>query len=158
MLLLVGLLALASYFARTAPIGGWLMFFYLQTYAGIAFYIVAVGILFVQYPFLSSGSDALFLFGSVLHLIALLLVGGVATVALFGRKWFWVRNLQFALGVAIVLSLVSISVAAFQAPALVKARVVRFLYYGIWIAYFSQSARVRRVFIAHDREPVAGLR
>jgi hypothetical protein len=111
---IVLLLAGLSYAKRDEAIGGWLMFYFFQTYAGLLVLLLVnihtVVILFPSPPLLPPQNAGPLMLAVLPRLFGFIGVAIVATHLLKLRVWVWVKRLRFFLGVELVLAGISLVV------------------------------------------------
>jgi hypothetical protein len=151
--------ALVCYARRRDEIGGWLMFFYYQTFGTIVLLLLHVIWRFRE--FLPSWWETewdhiIYLAAFLPRLFGFLLVGTVAMVLLSHREWFWVRNLKLVLGVAMILVTMSLLLDLVFFPSAVVTNGLRLIMLALWLFYFSVSKRVHHVFRTHDWDKFGG--
>lgn len=141
-----------AYLARRRPIGGWLLYFYLQLYSSFLVSLVFIDRVVTN---LNPGTwDSAFLYvlfflSVVPALLAELAALTFGTVLLFrrtARNVQWLRAALLALAVTSGISL-GIDIAYFSELPNIIFDIVTLLFACVWTAYFLRSKRVLLVFI-----------
>ncbi len=138
---------------KEQPIGGWLLYFYINLYVGGAVGLALIALSLKNYVPAAGVSPSLYwlwviaVAPSQVLLIAQVVIG---SILLKKREWKWVNYLRlaFALDVAFALLAIFIDQAHFE-----DNLIFDFLVLGvstIWLLYFWRSVRVRRVFKTRD--------
>lgn len=150
--------------ARKKPIGGWLLYFFIQLYLGLALAILLLFAVSLRnynpalWP--SANLYLLFLLSSAPPLLLLSAQAVIGTFLLRTRDWKWVqilRNILIADAVAVAVSF------AIDSSYFKDNLVFDFLaavWPVIWLPYFYVSSRVKRVFQTKDWEitvPLASI-
>jgi hypothetical protein len=146
------LVAAICYVARKKPIGGWLLYYYINLYGalaiGILFYIA-----FEQYSpsrWPSPGLYSLSVACALLQKLILVAQAVVATILLKRREWRWVKILCAMLIVDLVGSAIRFAVYDIYFPDKLLIACISLAWPVIWLPYFCCSRRVRRVFLQRD--------
>jgi hypothetical protein len=148
------IVGIVCYMARKRPIGGWLLYFYINLYLGL---IVALA-LFVLLSFgnhLKSAwsSSGLYFLSIAFTLISQLLFvvqAIIATILLKTREWKWIKVLRAILVVDLCWSSISCIIDIVYFPNSLALNFMSLIWPLIWLPYFFRSERVRRVFLLKD--------
>jgi hypothetical protein len=148
------------YHRRQQPIGGWLLYYFIQLYVAFAFALFITLISLENYrPSAWEGSNLyyLFLLSTVPGLIIEIAQVIVATGLLRVRDWRWVSYLKMVLVVHLVFVGIAIAIDAMYFQDSIVFDVLALIWPIIWLPYFSKSKRVERVFKTKDwlGQPVA---
>ena len=151
-----GLLAMfwLSYWRRHKPIGGWLFYFYLQTYVGMAAASVAYFdriLPLLRYGhWLTQSATAFYALRSVLFLVMNAAQVFVATILLKRRSWILVSILRGVLFASLLAAISVVTIDLIYWPLSVPATLMAAPWPLVWLAYFSYSKRVEKVFKTKD--------
>ena len=145
-------LAIVSVLRRKEAIGGWLLFFFGQVYAGLFFAVLAsvpiVAKAFAeQYLPQQSASHALATV-VLLRLIGHIILAVASTFLLQERNPIWVERLRFALGALLLLNGLTLFVDRVYFPSAFVTNLLRWFGLVVWLIYLFVSARVRMVFFS----------
>ena len=143
---------LIAYLFRRRPIGGWLLFFYIQLYLNLIFTLLLFPSLFSELrpaDWSSFFDYGMFFLSVVPPAIILILESCIATVLLFRRNERNVRLLRSTLLGLVIASMISIIVDAvyFKEHSAISISIVAAIYALVWYLYFTNSRRVQMVFI-----------
>jgi hypothetical protein len=147
------LFAIVCSLRRKQEIGGWLMFFYYQIYAGAVASVLMVASSFDRYlprPWNNETRHLLFILAVIPRMLGLLIVVAVATALLKQRNLTRLQTLRLVLGIEIFLCVVSLVVDFFQYPSALALNLMQTIALSLWLAYFHASERVQHVFVTHD--------
>lgn len=145
---------------RHNPIGGWLLFYYIQLYLGALFSLLIVAASLEYYSPSSwddSGLYAISLISSVPQLVLVAAQVAVATALLKVRSWRLVSYLKGVLAALIAFGLLSLALDYGHFPDAVLLDLYSLIWPLIWLPYFSVSKRVRSVFQTKDWEITSGI-
>jgi hypothetical protein len=134
-------------------IGGWLLFFYWQLYAGLvlsAFFFVANIQSYVPENFDDKAKFALFLVSAVPGLLLLLVQTTVATFALGVQTPDMLKLLRQALVAQVIAEVLAVVIDAKHFPDDSVLSGLMLVQELLWLGYFFKSARVRHVFVLRD--------
>jgi len=135
------------------PIGGWLLYFYIQLYLGAIFSIVIFGVSLENYvPSLWEDKTLylLFLMTTLPVQIILMAQVAVASILLKRREWRYVGILKLILVVDILVTLFAAGIDVFYFPENLAFDFLSLIWPAVWLPYFLRSTRVRHVFQTHD--------
>lgn len=136
-------------------IGGWLLYFYWNLYAGL---IVSVFLLvgetegYVPQNFTAEQNFPLLMLAGVPHVLMVFVMAAVATFLLFVREPGMLKLLRWILGASVVAGLVALIVHSSHLQDAEELDVMALASHCGWLAYFCLSKRVRHVFVSHDWE------
>lgn len=140
-------------------IGGWLLYFYIQIYVGVA--LVFAVFLVSSLPLLEGSrwtdqtAFALFTLKSILPIVMITAQAIIATVLLKKREWMMVNLLRGVFVADLLSAMFCVAIDAIYWPSMLVRGTAALLWPIIWLGYFSYSKRVQRVFKTHDWESVA---
>lgn len=144
-----------AYLFRRRPIGGWLLYFYMQLYGSLLINAILATTTIGQLD--PSGWDSSqryvwYVFSTVPVLAAMATEAVVGTYLLFRRAEGTVRLMRNVLLAVLVTSAASlcIDLEYFNEAANLFFDVLTVAFTAMWLAYFRKSKRVRRVFVDHD--------
>lgn len=150
---------LIAYSSRRRPIGGWLLYFYMQLYLSLLITLVLT-IPYIEYLSPSKWARTDLYVWYLLSVIPCLIAQGTevvfGTLMINRRTEMNVRRLRttiLALMISTVISLL-IDLKFFNegadGTAAVTMDILTIFFSAIWLAYFYKSVRVQRVFISHN--------
>ena len=147
--------ALICYKARKDAIGGWLLYYYIQLYAG-AFFLCIISLYSISNYYPQNWADkplyTLYLLSTIPNHIASIFEITVASFLL--RKRFRnasnVNTLRIVFAFALISSIIGIFIDLAHWKELVPLDILGILYWGTWFQYFKLSKRVDSVFRRND--------
>jgi magnesium-transporting ATPase (P-type) len=145
--------AVVSSVRRKQEIGGWLMFFYYQIYAGAVISAIILWKSFSSYqlrPWADETRHLFFIIATVPRLLGFLVLAYVATGLLRRRNSGWLGRLRFVFAIELVFMGISLVIDFIYFPSAVLFNFIQVLGFASWLAYFYVSARVHHVFVTHD--------
>jgi hypothetical protein len=114
--------AILSSLRRKQEVGGWLMFFYYQVYAGAVISTIILWKSFSSYtlrPWADEKRHLFFIIATVPRLIGFLIFASVATVLLKRRNAGWLGRFRFVFGIELVFMGISLVIDFFYFPTTV---------------------------------------
>jgi Protein of unknown function (DUF2569) len=139
---------------RKEEIGGWLLFFYIQTYGGVIFTVLLVSLSFQNYlPSAWAANPSLYplyLLSSLPIQILAVVVIVVAEMMRRTREYRFVQMLRAVLWIYIAAIGVGAVIDWSQFPENIPLDAYSLIFPAIWLPYFYRSARVSRVFKTKD--------
>jgi hypothetical protein len=150
----VVLIAIICFLARKQPIGGWLLYYYISLYSGLALSFALLGATIQNYSperWQSTELYALAIVSTALPQLALIVQVVVATILLKRREWKWLKLLRAVLiGSVICIGITIVIGSVFFSPDQTIFDWIALIWLVIWLAYFFTSKRVKRVFFSKD--------
>lgn len=144
--------------AKRNQIGGWLLFFYWQLYAGIlmtaAFFAMNIQS-YIPENFESTGKYLLFLASAVPDILLYLVMLTVGTLLLVTRTWDVLKLLRWVIGLSLAVKIAGLVIDAIYFPdsnELEALTYISIISSALWLAYLFRSVRVKHVFKTHDWE------
>lgn len=142
---------------KEKPIGGWLLYFYIQLYVG-----GAVGIIFMLLSLKNYNPATwqsmplywLFLISGLPGQLLLVAQVVVASVLLKKRQWRWVEYMQLLFALDLAFGLLAVLIDHWHFQDNVAFNFLTLAYASIWLLYFWKSVRVRSVFKTKDWKAV----
>jgi S1-C subfamily serine protease len=142
------------YLARKQPIGGWLLYYYISLYSGLALSFVLLAATIQNYSperWQSTELYALAIESTALPQLALILQAVIATILLKRREWKWLKLLRAVLiGSVICTGITIVFGFVFFSPDQTVFDWFALIWLVIWLGYFFTSQRVKRVFLSKD--------
>ncbi len=142
------------YLARKQPIGGWLLYYYISLYSGLALSFVLLAATIQNYSperWQSTELYALAIESTALPQLALILQAVIATILLKRREWKWLKLLRAVLiGSVICTGITIVFDSVFFSPDQTVFDWFALIWLVIWLGYFFTSQRVKRVFFSKD--------
>ena len=138
---------------RKQAIGGWLLFFFWQTFAGCAATIIQCAVNWHSYmPATWSDPNLylLYMLSFTPRLVSLLSISVVSGILLRTFAWRWALMLRYALIAYIVTSFASFGLDVLYFPADRSITFAMLLFPSIFLIYTYLSDRFRRVFHRHN--------
>jgi hypothetical protein len=138
---------------KEQPIGGWLLYFYIQLYVSAAVSLVFIALSVKNYnPDIWHSMTLYWLWViSVLPAQFLMIVQVVlGSIMLKRREWKWVQYLKLAFGLDFAFALLSTCIDNWHFADNVFFNFVTIAYSIAWLLYFWRSTRVKAVFYTHD--------
>src|SRR5438874_50039 len=136
-------IAIICYTARKQPIGGWLLYYYITLYVGLAVSLLLLAATLQNYSparWQSTGLYALAIASTTLQQLILITQTVVATILLKRREWKWLKVLRAILIGGVIWSAISIGVdSAFFSEGYAALDCVILIQLVIWLAYFFRS-------------------
>lgn len=138
---------------KDKPIGGWLLYFYIQLYAS-----AAVSLLFI-FPSVSNYNPAswhdmtlywLWLISVLPGQVLLIVQVVLGSIMLRHREWKWVQYLMISFAMDLAFSALSTCIDSWHFPDNVYLNFLTIAYAAIWLLYLWRSVRVEAVFKTHD--------
>ena len=149
---------IAAALRKRQAIGGWLMFFYYQVYAGALFSVILLTRTYRLYtlrPWSNETRHILFVVASVPRLVGFLIVTTVATILLVRRDLQWLERLRFAFAIELLFMTISLAIDFVYFRNALQVNFGHFAVFVAWFGYFHGSQRVHHVFVTHDWPPAA---
>lgn len=148
------IIAIICVLARKQPIGGWLLYYYISLYSGLALSFVVLAASIQNYSperWQSTERYALAIETTALPLLALIVQAVVATILLKRRELKWLNLLRAVLiGSVICTGITIVFASVFFSPDQTVFDWIALVSLTIWLAYFYASKRVKRVFVSKD--------
>jgi hypothetical protein len=147
------LFAIVCSLRKKQEIGGWLMYFYYQIYAGAIASVLMVARSFDAYlprPWNNETRHLLFVLAVIPRMLGLWIVVAIATTLLKHRDVTRLQTLRLVLGIEVFLCLVSLVIDFFQYPSVLPFNLMQAIGLSLWLIYFYVSERVHHVFVTHD--------
>lgn len=147
------LFAWLCWFRRKEEIGGWLMFFYYQIYAGTFLSVLTVAKQFSVYmprPWKNETNHIFFVMAAIPRLLGFLMIIIIATILLKKRDLLWLSKLRWVMGIELTLMACSLLIDSYRFPSAFTFNLLQAILLSLWLTYFYQSQRVHRVFVTHD--------
>jgi hypothetical protein len=138
---------------KDKPIGGWLLYFYIQLYVGAAVGIVFMFLSLKNYNPATWQSMPLYWLFLISVLPGQLLLAAqvvVASVLLKKRQWEWVGYVQLLFALDLAFGLLAVLIDQWYFHDNVAFDLLTLAYATIWVLYFWKSVRVRSVFKTKD--------
>ncbi|MEI9973128.1 MAG: hypothetical protein WDO73_14400 [Ignavibacteriota bacterium] len=133
---------------RKRAIGGWLFYFFCQVFLGL---ILLTASTHWKYYFPDQWSDPLryFLFtlSSLSRMTIFAAIAGISVLSIATRDAPWIVVLRYTLGIYLLSTLLKVAVDLFCFPGATSRDTLSLGFPLVWMAYFSISERVRKVFI-----------
>jgi hypothetical protein len=136
-------------------IGGWLLYFYWQLYAGLFLSAVFFATNIQSYipeNFTSTTTFALFLASSLPSLLLLVMKCAVATLLLQARTWDMLKLLRWIMVADVSAGVLATAIDSAYFPDNVAITSLALVADLIWLVYLFRSSRVQHVFLSHDWE------
>jgi membrane-bound metal-dependent hydrolase YbcI (DUF457 family) len=132
---------------RKQAIGGWLFYFFCQVLLGLTL-AIATTHWTMHAPREWSDPVRYFLFtlASLSRVVLLVAVAAVSLLLAETRDGQWVTALQYALAAYAFVTLLKLPVDAYCFPSALSRDTGSLAFPVVWMAYFTTSLRVRRVF------------
>lgn len=138
---------------KRRPIGGWLLFFYWQLYAGLLV-SVAMWCLTIQSYVPENFDDSrkfwCFLASAVPGLVLFSIKCCVATLLLSARLWGMLKLLRYTIVAELVAALVGVAIDSVYFPDNIALSLLTIIPDLIWLLYFFKSRRIEHIFKQHD--------
>jgi Protein of unknown function (DUF2569) len=138
---------------KDQPIGGWLLYFYIQLYASAVVSFLLIFPSLKNYNPAMWGDKTLYWLWliSVFPPQFLLLVQVVlGSIMLKQREWKWVQYLMLSLAMDLAFAVLSACIDNWHFPDNVFFNFFTIAYAVVWLLYFWNSVRVKAVFKTHD--------
>jgi hypothetical protein len=137
------------------PIGGWLLYFYWQLYAGLlmssVFFVVNIQS-YIPENFESTSTYSLFLLSAVPSLLLLVVKCAVATLLLQARTWDMLKLLRWIMIADLAADIIATGIDGAYFPDNMAITLLALLSDLIWLGYLFRSNRVKHIFLTHDWE------
>jgi hypothetical protein len=136
-------------------IGGWLLYFYWQLYAGLvmsALFFAGNIQSYIPENFASGSTFALFLASTLPGLLLLVVKCVVATLLLQARSWDMLKLLRWLMLADLSADVLAAAIDGAYFPDNVALTFLSLVSDLIWLIYLFRSIRVRHVFLTHDWE------
>jgi hypothetical protein len=136
-------------------IGGWLLYFYWQLYAGLvmsAVFFAGNIQSYIPENFASGSTFALFLASTLPGLLLLVVKCVVATLLLQARTWDMLKLLRWLMLADLSADVLATAIDGAYFPDNVALTFLSLVSDVIWLIYLFRSIRVRHVFLSHDWE------
>jgi Protein of unknown function (DUF2569) len=150
----VVVVAIICFLARKQPIGGWLLYYYISLYSGLALSFVLLAATIQNYSperWQNTEEYALAIESTALPQLALIAQAVVATILLKCREWKWLQLLRAILIGSVICTGITIVIGSvFFSPDQTVFDWFALIWLVIWLAYFFTSKRVKHVFLSHD--------
>ena len=148
---LVGLAAVVVCVARRRrAIGGWLLYFVIQVFAGLIRSTLSLVATVAQYH--PARQRSLALMSTVPDALMWLAVAAICVMLLKTRDWRWVISLRAAISLKIVVGFISAAIDSRCFPDNVTLDVAMLILLAIFLVYLFFSRRVHHVFTTKDWE------
>jgi len=147
------LFALLCWFRRKDEIGGWLMFFYYQIYAGTFLSVLTIAKqigVYMPRPWKNETNHIFFIMAAIPRLLGFLLIIMIATILLKRRDQSWLSKLRLVMGIELTLMTCSLLIDFYRFPSACPFNLMQAILLSLWLRYFFQSQRVHHVFVTHD--------
>jgi hypothetical protein len=135
---------------RKSAIGGWLMFFLFQIFAGTVFSLFTL--ITVMAARQHTNLYVYYLLSTVPEALALIAVSVVCVALLRTRDWRWMTPLRGALALSIAAGIVVVAIDVVKFPGSIALDTTAVIYRTIILAYFCVSKRVDSAFRTLDWE------
>jgi hypothetical protein len=138
---------------KRQEIGGWLLYYYWQLYAGALVSVIFFAIAFQSYvpeSFADPTRYHLFLASIVPTLLLLALELAVATLMISVRTWDMLKLLRLLMMASLVAAGIALIIDIKTFPDNIAFDVLTIIQSALWLAYFFLSRRVVHVFKSHD--------
>lgn len=137
------------------PIGGWLLYFYWQLYAGLlmssVFFVINIQS-YVPENFESTSTCSLFLLSAVPSLLLLVVKCAVATLLLQARTWDMLKLLRWIMIADLAADIIATGIDGAYFPDNMAITLLALVSDLIWLGYLFRSNRVKHIFLTHDWE------
>jgi hypothetical protein len=150
--LITGIICFAR---RKHSIGGWLLYFLFQLFAGAVVTVLFLLVGLRNYlPSLwpSMGLYVMFLISILPSVLGILILALVAIVLLKTNDWRWVRFMRGVLVILLLFDLISLGVDSQYFPDNLPLSVLSLISHSVLVGYFFLSRRVESVFKTKDWE------
>jgi hypothetical protein len=140
---------------KRSQIGGWLLYFYWQLYAGLvmsAVFFAGNIQSYIPENFASAGTFALFMTSTLPGLLLLIVKCVVATILLQARTWDMLKLLRWIMVADLFADILAAAIDGAYFPDNVALTSLALISDLIWLTYLFRSSRVRHVFLSHDWE------
>lgn len=147
------LFALLCWFRRKEEIGGWLMFFFYQVYAGMFLSVLIVAkqiVVYMPRPWKNETNHIFFIMAAIPRLLGFLMILIIATILLKKRELSWLSKLRLVMGIELTLMACSLLIDVYRFPSAFTFNLTQAILLSLWLTYFYQSQRVHQVFVTHD--------
>jgi membrane protease YdiL (CAAX protease family) len=141
------------YQKRKNPVGGWLLYFFIQLFTGLLYSQVSLLMSATTYGpsnWHEPSLYMLFLLSTLPAEIVLLVEEVVSAILLQTRAWRLINFLRGILVARLLFGLLSIAIDKSRFPGGLARRSAEVILSTIWLLYFSNSTRVKQVFKTHD--------
>lgn len=148
------------YKQRRSQIGGWLLFYFWQLYAGTLMTLIFFAIGFNSYvpeSYNDPKTYHLFLISVVPQIVIILLQVAIGTMLISVRSWDMFKLLRFAVIAGTIWFWVGVFIDSRTFPENAALNVYSGLISSVWTAYLFCSKRVRHVFQTHDWDEAVEL-
>ncbi len=138
---------------KREEIGGWLMLFYWQLYAGLMMSGVFLAMNIESYVpenFADNGQFVLFLASALPGIILMTLQCAAATLLLIVREWTVLKLLRWLVAASLAAGVAAAAIDAAHFPENAMLSYLTISSSCIWLAYLFLSRRVKHVFRLHD--------
>ncbi len=138
---------------KDKPIGGWLLYYYIQLYVGTLVSLVLVCFSIKNYDpseWRNIPLYWLFLISVIPSVLMLLLNVVVSSVLLKKRQWEWVLYLRLILALEVGFAILGLAIDTVHFPDNLVFDVWSGFVSLIWLVYFVRSTRVVSVFNTHN--------
>jgi hypothetical protein len=145
--------AIAAAVRKREPIGGWLMFFYYQLYAGTLVSAIILSRTYHAYtlrPWSNEARHILFVVAAVPRMVGFLIVASVASILLAKRNLMWLERLRFVFAIELLFMSISLVIDFVSFRSAFQVNFGQFAVFVAWFGYFYGSHRVHRVFVTRD--------
>lgn len=139
--------AIVAIVRRKHAIGGWLLYFFLQSLLGLGLLLTTTH--WRRYLSTDWDDPALYFVHTLSNLSRLILLTAITamTLALFRtREWNWVAGVRLALAAYAFITMVKLAVDIAYFPETARKDTISLAFPSVWIVYFLVSRRVHRVF------------
>ena len=138
---------------KDQPIGGWLLYFYIQLYMSAAVSVLFALLSLKNYNPATWQNMTLYwlwvisVFPAQLLLIVQVVLG---SIMLKQRQWKWVQYLMLLFAMDFAFAILSTFIDGWHFPDNVVFNYLAMAYSILWLPYFWRSVRVKAVFQTHD--------
>jgi hypothetical protein len=137
---------------RKHAIGGWLFYFFCQVLLGLALVIVSTHwTMYTPRDWSDPTRYFLFTLASLSRVVLLVAIAALCILLAETRDGQWIAGLRYALATYAFLTLLKLPVDIYCFPSALTRDALSLAFPLVWMAYFSLSERVRRVFLVHTR-------
>jgi hypothetical protein len=138
---------------KDQPVGGWLLYFYIQLYVSAAVSVLFIFLSLKNYNPATWQNMTLYwlwvisVFPAQFLMIVQVVLG---SIMLKQREWKWVQYLMLSLAMDFAFAVLSTCIDGWHFPDNVFFNFLTMAYAALWLPYFWRSVRVKAVFQTHD--------